>query len=158
MTSLHGGYDYLVISVHFIFYLDKMSAVINTQVVLKDVRQTNIDNVKRAICFGLRLDADESHLMDQILNINISKIMNSNQAEIDALNESESHYLQCQLALKIAKKIKLMMSSLEEFINHDLIVEAHFHYDQPQQVVYDEIQQYMNLMSTSDAIQTITNP
>ena len=59
----------------FYFYSDKMSAVINTQVVLKDVRQTNIDNVKRAICFGLRLDADESHLMDQILNINISKIM-----------------------------------------------------------------------------------
>ena len=140
----------------FIFYI-AMSAVVNAQVILQDVRQANIDDVKKAICFGLRLDADESNLMNQILNINISKMMSSNKAEIDELRDPELHYMQSQLALKIGKKIKLLMSSLEDYISHDLLVESHFHYDQPQQLVYDEIQQYFNLMSTSDAIQMITN-
>ena len=135
-----------------------MSAVVNAQVILQDVRKANIEDVKRAICFGQRLDEDEANLMNQIFNINISKMMSSNKPEIDTLNESELHYMQSQLALKIAKKIKLMMSSLEEYTSHDLLVECHFHYDQPQQLVYDEIQQYFNLMATSDAIQTITNP
>ena len=141
----------------FIFYI-AMSAVVNAQVILQDVRQANIDDVKKAICFGLRLDADESNLMNQILNINISKMMSSNKAEIDELRDPELHYMQSQLALKIGKKIKLLMSSLEDYISHDLLVESHFHYDQPQQMVYNEIQQYFNLMATSDAIETITNP
>ena len=141
----------------FIFYI-AMSAVINTQVVLRDIRQANIDDVKKAICFGLRLDADETNLMHQIFTINISKMMSTNKVEIDNLTDPQLHFLQSQLALKIAKKIKLLMSSLEEYISHDLIVESNFHYDQPQQLVYDEIQQYFNLMATSDAIQTITNP
>ena len=141
----------------FIFYI-AMSAVVNAQVILQDVRKANIEDVKRAISYGLRLDEDESHLVHQIFNINISKLMTSNKVEVDSLNEFELHFMQCQLILKIAKKVKLMMSSLEEYFNHDLLVESHFYYDQPQQLVYDEIQQYMNLMSTSDAIQTITNP
>ena len=135
-----------------------MSAVANVQVVLQDVRQANIENVKRAICFGLRLDDDEKHLIDQIFNINISKMMSSNKAEIDTLNDPQLHFMQSQLFLKIAQKIKLMMSSLEDYINHDLLVEANFHYDQPQQMVYDQIQQYLNLMATSDAVEQITNP
>ena len=139
------------------FYL-QMSAIVNTQVILRDVRQTNIEDVKKAICFGLRLDQDESNLMQEIFNINISKMMSSNKPEIDTLNESELHYMQSQLALKIAKKIKLMMSSLEEYTSHDLLVECHFHYDQPQQMVFAEIQQYLNLMATSDAVEEITNP
>ena len=135
-----------------------MSAVINAQVVLNDVRTTNIETVKRAVAYGLRLDQDEIHLMDEILNINISKIMTTNKVEFDSMREIEIHYLQCQLILKIAKKIKLMMSSLEEYIGHDLMVEANFQYDQPQQMVFAEIQQYLNLMATSDAVEQITNP
>ena len=135
-----------------------MSAVANVQVVLQDVRQANIENVKRAICYGLRLDDDEKHLIDQIFNINISKMMSSNKAEIDTLNDPQLHFMQSQLFLKIAQKIKLMMSSLEDYINHDLLVEANFHYDQPQQMVYDQIQQYLNLMATSDAVNQITSP
>ena len=134
-----------------------MSAVINAQVVLNDVRTTNIETVKRAIAYGLRLDDDERHLMDLIFDINISKMLSSNKAEIDQLTDPELHYLQSQLSLKIAQKIKLMMSSLEEYTSHDLLVESHFHYDQPQQAVYDQIQQYLNLMATSDAVNQITN-
>ena len=134
-----------------------MSAVINTQVILRDVRQSSIEDVKKAISFGLRLDADEENLMHQIFNINISKMMSSNKAEIDTMTDPDLHYMQSQLALKIAQKIKLMMSSLEEYFNHDLLVEAHFHYDQPQQMVYDQIQQYFNLMAASDAVNQITN-
>ena len=80
------------------------------------------------------------------------------KVEFDSMREIEIHYLQCQLILKIAKKIKLMMSSLEEYIGHDLMVEANFQYDQPQQMVFAEIQQYLNLMATSDAVEQITNP
>ena len=135
-----------------------MSAVVNMKVVLQDVRQANIEDVKRAICFGLRLDEDETNLMNQIFNINISKMMNGNKAEIDVLSDPQLHFMQSQLILKIAQKIKLMMSSLEDYINHDLLVEANFHYDQPQQMVYDQIQQYLNLMATSDAVNQITSP
>ena len=135
-----------------------MSAVINSQVILHDVRVTNIQDIKRAVAFGLRLDDNESHLLDEIYNINISKIMTTNKPEYDSMREIELHYLQCQLILKIGKKIKLMMSSLEEYIGHDLLVEANFQYDQPQQMVFNEIQQYLNLMATSDAVEQITNP
>ena len=134
-----------------------MSAVVNAEVILRDVRQANIDDVKKAICFGLRLDADETNLMHQIFTINISKMMSTNKTEIDNLTDPQLHFLQSQLALKIAQKIKLMMSSLEDYISHDLIVESNFHYDQPQQMVYDQIQQYFNLMATSDAVNRITS-
>ena len=147
-----------MIIVFFIsFFILQMSAVINTQVILRDVRQSSIEDVKKAISFGLRLDVDEENLMHQIFNINISKMLSANKTEIDALTDPELHYMQSQLALKIAQKIKLMMSSLEEYFNHDLLVEAHFHYDQPQQMVYDQIQQYFNLMAASDAVNQITN-
>ena len=132
-----------------------MSAVINPQVVLHDVRTTNIQDVKRAIVFGLRMTEDESHLLDEIYNINISKLMTINKPEFDSLREIEYQYLQCQLMLKIGKKIKLMMSSLEDYIGHDLMVETHFQYDEPQQMVFAEIQQYLNLMATSDAVDQI---
>ena len=135
-----------------------MSAVINPQVILNDVRTTNIQDVKRAIAFGLRMTEDEIHLLDEIYNINISKLMTLNKPEFDSLREIEYQYLQCQLMLKIGKKIKLMMSSFEDYISHDLMVESHFQYDQPQQMVFDEIQQYLNLMATSDAVEQITNP
>ena len=141
----------------FIFLFAKMSAVINTQVVLHDVRTTNIQDVERAIAFGLRLDDNERHLLDEIFNINISKIMTTNKPEYDSMREIELQYLQCALILKIGKKIKLMMSSLEDYISHDLLVEANFQYDQPQQMVFDEIQQYLNLMATSDAVNQMTN-
>ena len=132
-----------------------MSAVINPQVILNDVRTTNIQDVKRAIAFGLRMTEDEIHLLDEIYNINISKLMTLNKPEFDSLREIEYQYLQCQLMLKIGKKIKLMMSSFEDYISHDLMVESHFQYDQPQQMVFDEIQQYLNLMATSDAVDQI---
>ncbi len=48
-----------------------MSAVVNMQVVLNDVRKTNIQDIERAVAFGLKLDQDESHLLDEIFNINI---------------------------------------------------------------------------------------
>ena len=153
MTSLHGGYDYCFFQ--FIFIFAKMSAVVNMQVVLNDVRKTNIQDIERAVAFGLKLDEDESHLLDDIFNINISKMMKMNKPEFDSLREIELQYLQCALILKIGKKIKLMMSSLEDYISHDLMVESHFQYDQPQQMVFDEIQQYLNLMATSDAVNQI---
>ena len=132
-----------------------MSAVINPQVILHDVRVTNIQDIKRAVAFGLRLDDNESHLLDEIYNINISKIMTTNKPEYDSMREIELHYLQCQLILKIGKKIKLMMSSLEDYISHDLLVESNFQYDEPQQMVFAEIQQYLNLMAASDGLDRV---
>ena len=85
-----------------------MSAVINPQVILHDVRVTNIQDIKRAVAFGLRLDDNESHLLDEIYNINISKLMTLNKPEFDSLREIEYQYLQCQLMLKIGKKINII--------------------------------------------------
>ena len=145
----------MIIQLFQFIFLFAMSAVINPQVILNDVRTTNIQDVKRAIAFGLRMTEDEIHLLDEIYNINISKIMTMNKPIFDSLREIEYQYLQCQLMLKIGKKIKLMMSSFEDYISHDLMVESHFQYDQPQQMVFDEIQQYLNLMATSDAVDQI---
>ena len=153
MTTLHGGYDYCFF--HFIFLFAKMSAVVNMQVVLNDVRKTNIQDIERAVAFGLKLDQDESHLLDEIFNINITKMMKMNKPEFDSLREIELQYLQCALILKIAKKIKLMMSSLEDYISHDLLVESNFQYDEPQQMVFAEIQQYLNLMAASDGLDRV---
>ena len=152
MTTLHGGYDYCFF-ISFLFL--QMSAVINTQVVLNDVRNTDIQDVKRAVAFGLRLNEDESHLVDEIFNINLSKIIDMHKPEFDQLRQIELQYLQCQLILKISKKIKLLMSSLEDYIGHDLMVETHFQYDEPQQVVFAEIQQYLNQMRASEALNQI---
>ena len=132
-----------------------MSAVINPQVILHDVRVTNFQDIKRAVAFGLRLTEDENHLLDQIYNINISKIMTMNKPEFDSLREIELQYLQCALILKIGKKIKLMMSSLEDYISHDLLVESNFQYDEPQQMVFAEIQQYLNLMAASNGLNQV---
>ena len=139
----------------FIFIFAKMSAVVNMQVVLNDVRKTNIQDIERAVAFGLKLDEDESHLLDDIFNINISKMMKMNKPEFDSLREIELQYLQCALILKIGKKIKLMMSSLEDYISHDLLVESNFQYDEPQQMVFAEIQQYLNLMAASDGLDRV---
>ena len=132
-----------------------MSAVVNMQVVLNDVRKTNIQDIERAVAFGLKLDEDESHLLDDIFNINISKMMKMNKPEFDSLREIELQYLQCALILKIGKKIKLMMSSLEDYISHDLLVESNFQYDEPQQMVFAEIQQYLNLMAASNGLNQV---
>ena len=130
--------------------------IIRSDTVLEKVaQQSGLDITTNQIRGMMTAESVEN---TEIFNINISKMMSSNKPEIDTLNESELHYMQSQLALKIAQKLKLMMSSLEEYTSHDLLVESHFHYDQPQQAVYDQIQQYLNLMATSDAIQTITNP
>ena len=132
-----------------------MSAVVNMQVVLNDVRKTNIQDIERAVAFGLKLDQDESHLLDEIFNINITKMMKMNKPEFDSLREIELQYLQCALILKIGKKIKLMMSSLEDYISHDLLVESNFQYDEPQQMVFAEIQQYLNLMAASNGLNQV---
>ena len=135
-----------------------MSAVINTQVVLQDVRQANIEIIIEAVSYALNLDDLEKNLLHQIFQINMDKLYIVSANDVKNMTDIQLKFIQCQLLLKISKKLKLMMSSLEEYTSHDLLVESHFHYDQPQQAVYDQIQQYLNLMATSDAIQTITNP
>ena len=158
MTTLHGGYDYLVISVHFIFYLDKMSAVINPEVILKDVRATDIETMKNALSLCFRFDQSESNLMNEIYNRTMSKLYENNANELQQYTEFQLHFLQTDLLLKIAKKVKLLTMSLEEYVSHDALVNANFHYDIPQQRIYDEMQSHLNLMATSNAVEQITNP
>ena len=152
MTTLHGGYDYLVISVHFIF---DMSAVVNMQVVLKDVRDETIENIMEAISYGLKLDQFEKDLMQRIFQINLEKLAVVSGEDIKNMNDLQFKFVECELLLKIAKKMKLMLMSIEEFLCHDAIVNANFQYDTPQQQIWNEIQTYLNQMRASGTLDQV---
>ena len=132
-----------------------MSAVVNMQVVLKDVRGENMENIIDAVSYGLKLDAHEKDLMIRIFQINMEKVVNVSGEDIKNMNELQYKFVQCELILKIAKKIKLLMMSLEEFLCHDAIINANFQYDTPQQQVWEEIQNYLNQMRASGTLDQV---
>ena len=129
-----------------------MSAVVNTQVFLQDARQTNIEDIKKAVAHGMRLDENETNLMHQMFSINLNKLYEMNSENLKNMNNIEIHFIECELLLKIAKKIKLMMMSLEEFLSHEAIINAKFEYDVPQQRIWNEIQNYLNEFAASKAL------
>ena len=129
-----------------------MSAVINTQVIIKDARQIDIEDIKKAIVFGMRLDENEANLMYQMFDINLNKLSEMNSADLKNMNCTQIQFIECELLLKIAKKIKLMMMSLEEFLSHEAIINANFEYDEPQQRIWNEVQNYLNQMAASKAL------
>ena len=137
-----------------------MSAVIRADIKLIDARNENLDieTIKRAIAIGKNLDEDEFKLLDLIFNINLKKLFSNNSIEANQLNSVQWHFMQCKLLLTIARKIKLMMMSIEDFLAHDAFVEANFHYDEPQQRVYNEIQNCLNTMTARDALDQVIAP
>ena len=134
-----------------------MSTVIRTDVNLIDARNanTNIEIIKRAIALTKNLDEDEYKLFDMIFNINLKKLFLNKSIEVNQLNSVQWHYLQCELLLMICRKIKLLSGSLEEFLSHYAFVNANFHYDEPHQAVYDEIQNCLNTMAAKDALDQV---
>ena len=132
-----------------------MSAVINTQVVLQDVRQANIEIIIEAVSYALNLDDLEKNLLHQIFQINMDKLYIVSANDVKNMTDIQLKFIQCQLLLKISKKLKLMMMSIEEFISHDAIVEANFEYDEPQQRVWNEVQNYLNQLAASDGLDQV---
>ena len=132
-----------------------MSEIVNTQVILKDVRVVDIDDIKNAVVFGLRLDENEAHLMSQMFEINLSKLYQMNPEDMKNMNNIQMRFIQCELMLKIAKKLKLTMMSLEEFMSHEAIVNANFQYDEPQQRIWQEVQNYLNQLAASDGLDRV---
>ena len=135
-----------------------MSAVINARVELKDVRQTDIEMMKEAISLSLGFDQSESNLMNEMYNRTISKLYEINGNDLQQYNEVQLHFLQTDLLLKISKKIKLLTMSFEEYVSHDALVNANFHYDIPQQRIYDEMQSHLNMMAFKNSMDQITSP
>ena len=132
-----------------------MSAVVNVQVVLKDVRDENIDIITEAIAYGLKLDDIEKDLMRRIFQISLEKLAVVSGQDVKNMTDIQFKFLECDLLLKIAKKIKLMLMSIEEFLCHDAIVNANFQYDTPQQQIWNEIQTYLNQMRASGALNQV---
>ena len=132
-----------------------MSTVINTQVILKDVREADIDTIKKAIIFGMRLDDVEISLMCQIFDNNLNKVYQMNSQDLKNMNPIQIRFIEIELLLKIAKKVKMMMMSLEDYLSHDAIVHANFEYDEPQQRVWNEAQNYLNQLAASDALDRV---
>ena len=129
-----------------------MSAVVNMQVVLHDVKQANIEIIMEAISYGLKLDGLERNLLHQIFQINMDKLYILSSEDVKNMNDIQLKFLQCELLLKIAKKLKMMMMSLEEFLSHEAIINANFEYDEPQRRIWNEIQNYLNELSASKAL------
>ena len=132
-----------------------MSAVVNIKVMLKDVKQANIEIIMEAIAYGLRLDTMEKNLLHQIFQISMDKLFIVSGEDIKNMNDLQLKFVQCELLLKIAKKLKLMMMSLEEFMSHEAIVNANFQYDEPQQRVWNEVQNYLNELSASNGLDQV---
>ena len=144
----------IIVFFHFILFF-AMSEIVNTQVILKDVRVVDIDDIKNAVVFGLRLDENEAHLMSQMFEINLSKLYQMNPEDMKNMNNIQMRFIQCELMLKIAKKLKLTMMSLEEFMSHEAIVNANFQYDEPQQRIWQEVQNYLNQLAASDGLDRV---
>ena len=119
-------------------------------------REINLDKVS-IITEDLtkNLDEDEYKLLDLIFDMNLKKLFLNNSIEVNQLNSVQWHYLQCEFLLMICRKIKLLSGSLEEFLSHDAFVNANFHYDEPHQAVYDEIQNCLNTMAAKDALDQV---
>ena len=132
-----------------------MSAVVNTQVILKDIRQADIEDIKKAVVFGMRLDDTETSLMYQMFDVNLNKLYQMNSENLQNMNDVEIKFIQIELLLKISKKIKMMMMSIEEFLSHDAIIDAKFEYDEPQQRLWNEAQNYLNQLAASDALDRV---
>ena len=132
-----------------------MSAVVNVPVVLRDVKSTNVEIIMEAVAYGLRLNDLEKSILHQIFQINLDKFYILNADDVKNMNDIQLKFVQCELILKIAKKLKLMMMSLEDFLSHDAIVEANFEYDEPQQRVWNEVQNYLNQLAASDGLDQV---
>ena len=129
-----------------------MSAVVNVPVVLRDVKSTNVEIIMEAVAYGLRLNDLEKSILHQIFQINLDKFYILNTDDVKNMNDIQLKFVQCELILKIAKKLKLMMMSLEDFLSHEAIVNANFQYDEPQQRIWNEVQNYLNELSASKAL------
>ena len=138
----------------FIFYI-AMSEIVNTQVILKDVRVVDVNEIKNAIAHAMQLDETEVHLMSQMFDINLTKLSQMNSEDLKNMTHTQIRYIECQLLLKIARKIKLTMMSLEDYLSHDVIVEANFQYDEPQKRIWNEVQNYLNQLSASNGLDQV---
>ena len=132
-----------------------MSAVVNVPVVLRDVKSTNVEIIMEAVAYGLRLNDLEKSILHQIFQINLDKFYILNTDDVKNMNDIQLKFVQCELILKIAKKLKLMMMSLEDFLSHEAIVNANFEYDEPQQRIWNEVQNYLNQLSASDGLDQV---
>ena len=132
-----------------------MSEIVNTQVILKDVRVVDVNEIKNAIAHAMQLDETEVHLMSQMFDINLTKLSQMNSEDLKNMTHTQIRYIECQLLLKIARKIKLTMMSLEDYLSHDVIVEANFQYDEPQQRIWNEVQNYLNQLSASNGLHQV---
>ena len=132
-----------------------MSAVVNVPVVLRDVKSTNVEIIMEAVAYGLRLNDLEKSILHQIFQISIDKLFIVSGNDAKNMNDLQIKFIQCDLILKIAKKLKLMMMSLEEFLSHDVIINANFEYDEPQQRIWNEVQNYLNELAASDGLDRV---
>ena len=132
-----------------------MSEIVNTKVILKDVRVVDVNEIKNAIAHAMQLDECEVNLMSQMFDINLTKLSQMNSEDLKNMNHTQIRYIECQLLLKIARKIKLTMMSLEDYLSHDVIVEANFQYDEPQQRIWNEVQNYLNQLSASNGLHQV---
>ena len=132
-----------------------MSTVVNVPVILKDVRLVDVDEIKNAIVYAMKLDESETHLMSQMYEINFNKLYQMNPEDVKNMSNTQIRFIQCDLMLKIAKKLKLTMMSLVEYLSHDVIVNANFQYDEPQQRIWQEVQNYLNQLAASDGLDRV---
>ena len=85
----------------------------------------------------------------------MQKLLDVSGNDVKNMSDLQIKFTQCELLLKIGKKLKLMMMSLEEHLAHDAIVNANFEYDEPQQRVWQEVQNYLNQLAASNGLDRV---
>ena len=129
-----------------------MSALINTQVVLVDAKNADFSLILEAVKDNMGFDEADMKIVSEMFNIQMSNFMKIHQANIHSYTDIQFRYVQCEVLIRIVRKYKLLMYSIEEYCCHDAEVDAAFEYDEAHQHTWAMIQSWLNTTSAKKSI------
>ena len=129
-----------------------MSAVINAQVVIENVRNVEFSLILEAVQDNMGFDETDMKIISEMFEIQMSNFMKAHAANVHSYTDIQFRYVQCELLVRIVKKYKLLMYSIEEYCCHDAEVDAAFQYDEAHQQTWEMVQSWLNTTSAKKSI------
>ena len=129
-----------------------MSTVINTQIELENVKTAEFSLILEAVQDNMGFSESDMKIVSEMFNIQMSNFMKDHEANLHSYTDIQFRYVQCEVLLRIVKKYKLLMYSIEEYCCHDAEVDAAFQYDQAHQHTWEMVQSWLNTTSAKKSI------
>ena len=129
-----------------------MSTVINAQVVIENVRNVEFSLILEAVQDNMGFDENDMKIISEMFEIQMSNFMKAHAANVHSYTDIQFRYVQCELLVRIVKKYKLLMYSIEEYCCHDAEVDAAFQYDEAHQHTWEMVQSWLNTTSAKKSI------